>query len=61
MYPLEKLIGLTYYLFHGLRDDSPTKEWWEVKLGFTGRYRGEGATLDEAVENALAEREKDKQ
>lgn len=59
MNPLDKIADMTYYLFHGLRDDSPTKDWFEVKLGVTGHYSGEGATLEEAIANALDEFKKD--
>ena len=61
MTALDKIADTTYYLFHGLRDASPTGEWFEVKLGVTGHYSGEGATLEEAITNALLEQEKDKQ
>lgn len=61
MITLETLAERTYYLFHGIREGSPTGQWFEIKLGFTGSFMGAGATLEEAITNALADEEKAKQ
>ncbi len=60
MNPLDKIADRVYYVFHGRLADSPTGEWFEVKLGFSGSFRGEGATLEEAVNNALKEEKESK-